>query len=128
MTSPGAGSARRTAEPARACTAAETRIARVRIMDAAVTAPRAAPGSALPRWDAATIAADDWHLIQAADQPSITGIGIIPPAVTRTAFPGATRGLTRNANPGVFAGPGTDEPRIAGVVQRATGAASWVAV
>ncbi len=35
-------------------------------------------------------------------------------------------GLGRNTSPDDFAGPGTGESRIARVVQRAAGAASWV--
>jgi hypothetical protein len=74
------------------------------------------------------IAIEDRHLIQAAHQSRIAGVGIGGTLVARTAFPGAPPGLGRNTGPGVFAGPGTDEPRIARVVQRATREASWVTV
>ena len=98
------------------------------IVDVTVTAPRVARGSTLPLRDAATIAAHDRRPIQAADESIVTGVGIRPTAVAGTAFPCAIRGLTRNTGPGDVGSPGTDEPRVARIVQWATGHAPWVAV
>ena len=52
--------------------------------------PLSARSSTLPRRDAAAVATHDRHLVQATDQPRITGVGVIPAAVAGTAFPGAT--------------------------------------
>src|SRR5215212_186992 len=119
---------RDTDEPAPNGAGVVLRIARFGIVEVAVTAPRVARGSTLPRRDAATIAAHDRHLVQAADEPIITRVGIIPTPIAGTAFPRATRGLARNTCPRVVATTGTDEPGIARVVQRAAGEASWVTV
>ena len=101
--------------------AGEPRIAGSGIVDVAVTTSRAARSSTLPCLDAAPIAIHDRDPVQAADQPIITGVGIIGTLVAGASFPGAAHGLARARPTDTDVGPAA--PGIIGAVAALIGAA-----